>query len=93
MHEILDDTMASWKRERPDLELDAMGTSLRLNLLMNAALRSADGLFTPHGITVGEFDVLAALRRGGIGTVLDPDNPCARRDDLPCRDDQSPRPP
>jgi DNA-binding MarR family transcriptional regulator len=72
MHEILDDTMASWKRERPDLELDAMGTTLRLNLLMNAALRSADGLFTLHGITVGEFDVLAALRRGGTGTALTP---------------------
>ncbi len=72
MHEILDDTMASWKRERPDLELDAMGTTLRLNLLMNAALRSAEALFTPHRITVGEFDVLAALRRGGTDTALTP---------------------
>ena len=72
MREILDDTMASWKRERPDLDLDAMGTTLRVNQLMNAALRVADALFAPHGITVGEFDVLAALRRGGIGTVLTP---------------------
>ena len=72
MREILEDTIASWKRERPDLELDAMGTTLRLNLLMNTALRSAEALFTPHGITVGEFDVLAALRRGGTGTALTP---------------------
>ena len=42
MREILDDTMASWTRERPDLDLDAMGTTLRLNQLMNAALRAAD---------------------------------------------------
>jgi DNA-binding MarR family transcriptional regulator len=72
MREILDDTMASWRRERPDLELDAMGTTLRLNQFMNAALRSAEALFAPHGITAGEFDVLAALRRGGTGTVLTP---------------------
>ncbi len=72
MRENLDDTMASWRRERPDLELDAMGTMLRLNQLMNAALRGAEVLFNPHGITAGEFDVLAALRRGGRGTVLTP---------------------
>ena len=72
MREILDDTMVSWKRERPDLHLDVMGTTLRVNQLMNAALRAADALFAPHGITVGEFDVLAALRRGGRGTVLTP---------------------
>ena len=72
MREILDDTMASWRRERPDLDLDAMGTTLRINQLMNTALRSAEALFEPHGITVGEFDVLAALRCGGAGTVLTP---------------------
>jgi DNA-binding MarR family transcriptional regulator len=72
MRENLDDTMAAWRQERPELELDAMGTMLRLNQLMNAALRGAEGLFAPHGITAGEFDVLAALRRGGRGTVLTP---------------------
>ena len=72
MREILEDTMASWRRERPDLDLDAMGTTLRINQLMNTALRSAETLFEPHGITVGEFDVLAALRRGGAGAVLTP---------------------
>lgn len=72
MRELLDDTMASWSRERPDLDLDAMGTALRLSQLMHAALRSIDSIFGPHGITAGEFDVLAALRRGGDGTVLTP---------------------
>jgi DNA-binding MarR family transcriptional regulator len=70
--ELLDDTMASWTRERPDLDLAAMGTALRINQLMNAALRGAEDLFAPHGITVGEFDVLAALRRAGAGSVLTP---------------------
>ncbi len=70
--ELLDDTIASWKRERPDLDLAAMGTTLRINQLMNAAVRGAEVLFAPHGITVGEFDVLAALRRAGAGTALTP---------------------
>jgi DNA-binding MarR family transcriptional regulator len=72
MRKILDDTMSSWRRERPDLQLDAMGTTLRINQLMNAALRGVESVFTPHGVTVGEFDVLAALRRGGHGAVLSP---------------------
>lgn len=72
MREVLDETMMSWSRERPDLDLTAMGTALRLNQLMSAALRSLDALFAAHGITLGEFDVLAALRRGGDGTVLTP---------------------
>ncbi len=72
LRELLDDTTASWTRERPDLDLAAMGTTLRINQLVNAALRGAEDLFVPHGITVGEFDVLAALRRGGAGTVLTP---------------------
>lgn len=70
--EILDDTMQSWSRERPDLDLGAMGTGLRLSQLMNAALKSIDAVFAPHRITVGEFDVLAALRRSGSGAVLTP---------------------
>ena len=72
MREILDDTLASWQRERPDLDFEAMGTALRLSQLVNTAVRSVETLFAPHGITVGEFDVLAALRRGGAGTVLTP---------------------
>jgi DNA-binding MarR family transcriptional regulator len=72
LRQMLDDTMAGWQRERPDLQLDAMGTALRLTQLVGAALRSIDTVFAPHGITVGEFDVLAALRRGGAGTALTP---------------------
>ncbi|MEZ5176748.1 MAG: MarR family transcriptional regulator [Acidimicrobiales bacterium] len=70
--QLLHDTLASWARERPDLDLTAMGTALRLSLLMNVAMRGIDRVFVPHGITVGEFDVLAALRRGGRGTVSTP---------------------
>lgn len=72
LREILDDTMTSWARERPDLELEAMGTVLRLGQLMTVSLRALDDVLAPHRITLGEFDVLAALRRGGPDTVLTP---------------------
>ncbi len=72
LREILDDTMESWARERPDLDLAAMGTVLRLSQLMSVAVRAVDDVFAPHGVTLGEFDVLAALRRGGTGAVLTP---------------------
>ena len=70
--EILDETMAGWRRERPDLDLDAMGVSLQLAQIMNLALRAAEARFATHGITSGEFDVLAALRRSGDGQALSP---------------------
>jgi DNA-binding MarR family transcriptional regulator len=72
LREILDDTIGSWERERPDLDLAAMGTVLRLGQLMSAALRRIDEVFAPHGINLGEFDVLAALRRAGSGAALSP---------------------
>jgi DNA-binding MarR family transcriptional regulator len=70
--EILDDTLAAWRRERPDLDLAAMATGLRLSQLANAAVRAIEPALAEHGITLGEFDVLAALRRAGAGTVLTP---------------------
>ena len=72
LRNLLEDTVSNWKRERPELDFTAMGTALRINLLMNAALKGVGDLFAPHGITVGEFDVLAALRRSGPGAVLTP---------------------
>jgi DNA-binding MarR family transcriptional regulator len=70
--EILDDTMQAWRRERPDLDLDAMGSSLRLSQFMHLGLVAMDKLLAPHRVTVGEFDVLAALRRGGAGATRTP---------------------
>jgi DNA-binding MarR family transcriptional regulator len=69
---LLDDTLAGWTRERPDLDFAVMGTFLRIAQLMRLATRGIDKVFAAHGISLGEFDVLAALRRGGTGTTLTP---------------------
>jgi DNA-binding MarR family transcriptional regulator len=72
MREILDDTIASWERERPDLDLRAMFTGLRLVQLMHAATRALEDTVGAHGISLGEFDVLATLRRNGPRAKLTP---------------------
>jgi DNA-binding MarR family transcriptional regulator len=57
--------VAQWRTERPDLELDAMATIARLARLNALAGKAVAEVFDRHGLSVGEFDVLAALRRGG----------------------------
>ncbi len=68
----VDETLAEWARVRPDLDTTAMGTVLRLGQLMALAARRVDEVFRPLGITLGEFDVLAALRRAGPGAARSP---------------------
>ena len=69
LREMLDETISSWTRERPDLDLDAMATVLRLNALVTVGSRSIESILASHQISLGEFDVLAALRRNGSGAV------------------------
>jgi DNA-binding MarR family transcriptional regulator len=61
----LDDILAQWRRERPDLDpsaLGVLGRLLRAAHLADAAL--ADGL-AEVDLQPGWFDLLAALRRAG----------------------------
>jgi DNA-binding MarR family transcriptional regulator len=72
MSEIFEDTVATWERERPDLDLRAMFTALRLLQLVNVAQRRLERLMAAHGLSLGEFDVLATLRRNGVDARLSP---------------------
>lgn len=54
-----------WRQVRPDLDLGAMATFGRLGRLSTFAGRSIESVFERHGLATGEFDVLAALFRGG----------------------------
>ena len=72
LREMLDETISSWTRERPDLDLDAMATVLRLNALVTVGSRLIESILASHQISLGEFDVLAALRRNGSGAELTP---------------------
>lgn len=56
---------AAWQRERPDLDVRPQGVIGRLNRLANAVTAELVAVYRAHGLTEGEFDVLATLRRGG----------------------------
>ncbi|WP_327099834.1 MarR family transcriptional regulator [Nocardia vinacea] len=68
----MDAIVEQWRRERPDLELEAMGVIGRLGRLLVVAQRDIEAVFISHGLQRGEFDVLAALRRSGEPFELNP---------------------
>lgn len=68
----VDDLIDQWAELRPDLELGPMATFGRLGRLHAHASRSIEAVFAEHGLTIGEFDVLAALRRSGDPFVMKP---------------------
>jgi DNA-binding MarR family transcriptional regulator len=70
----VDEILAQWRRERPDLDvavLGLFGRLFRLVQLSDGVL--AEGL-APHGLRPGWFDLLAALRRAGHPYELNPTN-------------------
>ena len=64
--------MDQWKRERPDLDADVMGTFGRFSRVAAHASRAIDATLEKWGLQTGEFDVLAALRRSGAPFTLAP---------------------
>lgn len=72
MGDAVDRLIAQWRRERPDLALDAMATIGRLGRLAAVAGPRVEAGLARHGLALGEFDVLAALRRAGEPFTLTP---------------------
>lgn len=54
-----------WAAELADLDVDVMATVARVNRLASLLRRAVDERLAAEGSNLGEFDVLAALRRGG----------------------------
>lgn len=61
----VDHLLAQWRGQRPELDFSPMGTIGRLGRLHLHVRRAVEAVFERHGLGVGEFDVLAALRRSG----------------------------
>jgi DNA-binding MarR family transcriptional regulator len=70
--DVVDELVSQWERERPDLGFAAMGTIGRLGRTMALVGASVEEVFAAHGLTVADFDVLAALRRAGEPHELRP---------------------
>ncbi|MGK2949098.1 MAG: MarR family winged helix-turn-helix transcriptional regulator [Acidimicrobiales bacterium] len=68
----VDDMLGAWRQARPDLDLEAMATFGRLGRIHLRTSRAIEAVFERHGLSTGEFDVLAALRRAGSPHALTP---------------------
>ena len=56
---------AQWRRERPDLDVTAMGVIGRVGRLYVAYLKPMEKTFDRFGLNAAKFDVMATLRRSG----------------------------
>jgi DNA-binding MarR family transcriptional regulator len=68
----VDETVATWQQQRPDLDFVPMGHMLRFHAMAEAAMAKIQSITKSHGLTLGEFDVLATLRRHGPTSTLTP---------------------
>lgn len=68
----VDDIVASWERERPDLDTSPMHVLSRVSRLARHLDRARRTAFAEHGLEPWEFDVLSALRRSGPPYQLSP---------------------
>ena len=68
----VDDLVAAWRRERPDLDVAPLEVLSRVTRLARHLDRARGQAFSRHGLEGWEFDVLAALRRDGEPYRLSP---------------------
>ncbi len=68
----VDRILAQWQRERPDLDASPMAIVGRMTRLAKHLERAIQETFSEFGLNVGEFDVLATLRRAGQPYQLSP---------------------
>jgi len=68
----VDETVTTWHQQRPDLDFVPMSHMLRFHAMAEAAMAKIEVITKSHGLTVGEFDVLATLRRHGVTSTLTP---------------------
>ena len=72
VHDDVDEIVAAWHRERPDLDPEPLHVFSRLSRLARRLDLDRATAFGDHGIDGWEFDVLSALRRAGDPYELSP---------------------
>lgn len=65
MSDEVDEIVASWRRERPDLDVDPLHVLSRIARLAAVLDERRADAFVDHGLQGHEFDVLSVLRRSG----------------------------
>jgi len=72
LRDEVDDLVAGWRAERPDLDVDPLQVLSRVSRLARHLDRARRTAFAAHGLEAWEFDVLSALRRQGTPYQLSP---------------------
>lgn len=64
-HDVVDDVLDQWRRQRPDLDASSMGIVARVQRAGRLLGLAVAGRLAEFGLEAWEFDVLATLRRAG----------------------------
>src|SRR5262249_8109047 len=70
--DVVDRLLAKWREVRPDLDPSPLETVGRVIVLAQHLERSVETSLEKHGLTLGQFDILATLRRNGKKGGLTP---------------------
>lgn len=70
--DAIDSLLDAWRAARPDLDPAPLGLVGRVIVLAKKLERSVDAALEKHGLTLGQFDILATLRRNGLKGGLTP---------------------
>jgi len=70
--DVIDDLLAAWRETRPDLDPTPLGVVGRVIVLAQHLEESVEAALGKHGLTLGQFDILATLRRNGPRGGLTP---------------------
>jgi DNA-binding MarR family transcriptional regulator len=65
MRDLVDQLLAGWAEQRPELDCSALGVVVRIQLLGKLLGESAEEALVEFGLKLWEYDVLSALRRQG----------------------------
>ncbi len=68
----IDELVDGWRAVRPDLDFQPMALFARCNRFVLLSLRKLEATLAEHELSLGEFDVLSALRRTGSPFTLRP---------------------
>jgi DNA-binding MarR family transcriptional regulator len=70
--DAIDSLLDAWRTSRPDLDSAPLGVVGRVIVLAKKLERSVDAALEKHGLSLGQFDILATLRRNGSKGGLTP---------------------
>lgn len=68
----IDEIRSQWQRERPDLDTAPMALIGRLHRLAARLTVELETVYRQYGLSEGEFDLLATLRREGAQAAVTP---------------------